>query len=391
MTTKELQEDFVERIQRVVLRPASGIHEPNITMDEVLEVEKCVRSGDVSTISPKVHELESLLSECTGAKHVVATSSGTSALHLALLAVGASPDTEILVPPLTYVATVNAVRYCGAEPHFVDIEDESFAIDPEKLREYLRTKGVWRNGKFVNRTSGRRFSALVPVYVFGLVLRSKEIIQVAQEFDIPVVADAAEALGSFEGNSHAGTDFAGGVLSFNGNKIVTTGGGGAVITDNPQVALLARHLGSVARRQSDIRHDHDQVGFNYKMPGINAALGIAQLTRLTELLQRKRELHVRYGRAFDGCEYFRLVAERDGTRSNFWLNTVVLQDLPASQLTTFIESAQSKGIPTRAAWKLISDLDMYDRSPRAPLTCASSIAPRILNLPSSPSLVDALE
>lgn len=382
----ELGVDFVSKLRQVLPDSDFGLHDPFLTETDFENVQKCLASGLVSTVSPAVTEFEGSLARVTGSAHIIATSSGTAALHLALMSVGVEPSNEVIVPAMTFVATANAVKYCGAEPHFVDVEENSLGIDPDKLRDHLRQIAKSVGGRCINRRTGKRIAALVPVHVFGLAPRMADLYAVSEEFGIPLVEDAAAALGSQIADRAAGTTGVVSAISFNGNKIVSTGGGGAAITDNEDLAREIRFRASVAREERNGRVVYESLGYNYRMPGINAALGLGQVQRLGQLVSLKRKVHAAYSVAFKSCDYLRVLQERTGTSSNYWLTSVVLTSGNSSSLETLLKAASSEGIAIRPAWNLLSKSKAYAHTPRSSLNVCESLEGRILSLPSGPRL-----
>jgi perosamine synthetase len=345
-------------------------------------------SGFVSSIGEFVTRFENELSSFTGANGVVAVVNGTAALELALHVAGVEPGDEVVIPPLSFVATANAVSHVGATPRFCDIETSSFGMDPAQLRKDLsENTSADARGARRDLHNGRRIAAIVPVHVFGHPCRATELVAIAAEFGIPLVEDAAEALGSFEGARHCGTIGRLGILSFNGNKVITTGGGGAILCSDPATAKRVRHLATTAKLPHPWRFDHDEVGFNHRMPNLNAALGCAQLARLPTLLERKRQLAEAYATAFADSPCFTFVPAPSATTSNHWLATVRLREpRPISDLEEVLTAAHSAGYLCRPAWTLLNHLPMFARYSAGALAVAEREAPRLLNLPSGPKL-----
>ena len=368
-----------------VQRPVP-LHEPEITGDEERLVAECLKSGWVSSVGSFVGKFENQLCEMTGAKHAVAMASGTSALQLALYAVGVAPGDEVIVPALSFVATANAVSHCGATPHFVDSTESDLGIDAQQLRQHLSTIAQHRDGSTINKLTGRRLRAVVPVHVLGLAAAIHDIITVAHEFDLPVVEDAAEAVGTSIDSQHAGTFGVAGMLSFNGNKIITTGNGGAILTDDESLARRLRHISSTAKQAHAWRYDHDELGWNYRLPNLNAALGCAQLARITSLLERKQHLHERYRDRLTGSKSLRLISARSGTTSNYWLNAVSIPGLSLDEREQVLSDCHEQGFLCRPMWTLLSSLPMYQSSPRSSLETAQVIERQTICLPSGPRL-----
>jgi len=374
---------IIDTIRSVVGPGDIGLHEPNIGDRERQAVDDCLRSGYVSSVGQWVVDFEKLLAEVTGAKYAVAMSNGTSALHIALVASGVKPGDEVLVPAMSFVATASAVRHLGAIPHFVDISANTLGVDPDALQSYLSSSTQKTPQGLKNPETGNSISAIIPMHCFGHPVDMPRLLEVAEEFSLAVIEDAAEGLGSFLNGGHVGTFGRAGVFSFNGNKIVTTGGGGAVITDDEELARRSRHLSTTAKLPHRWEFDHDEVGFNYRMPNINAALGVAQLERLDSFVSNKRLLAGLYHQAFSGFEGASIVEEPAGSRSNYWLNTLLLMDKSPHVRENILDTAHRQGLFLRPAWKLLPRLSPYKTHPRGPLTVASDIEPRIISLPSS--------
>lgn len=376
------------RLRRVLGEPQAALplHAPCLHGREGEYVAECIATGWVSSVGGFVDRFEHELANFTGAKKAVAMVNGTCALHLALLLGGVRYNDEVLVPALSFVATANAVVHTGAVPHFVDSEVATMGMDPDKLAEHLATVAELRDDGCYNRITGRRIVAVVPMHAFGHPVRLAELVTVAERHRLVMIEDAAESLGSRYCQKHTGLFGRLGVLSFNGNKIVTTGGGGAIITDDQTLADRAKHLSTTAKRSHPWEFCHDEVGFNYRMPNLNAALGCAQLERLPDFLKRKRQLAESYRLAFDGLSEAEFISEPKHTYSNYWLCTLLLAEAVAPRLDNILQATHSAGFLTRPAWKLLSDLPMFQDKPRGDLSTASSLADRLINLPSSPVL-----
>ena len=365
---------------------AVALHEPRFAGNEWTYLKECLDSTFVSSVGPFVDRFEAELAAYTGARYAVAVVNGTAALHIALRLAGVQQGDEVLVPALTFVATPNAISYCGAVPHFVDSEQHTLGIDPRALREYLQITTEVHNKQCVNRASGRVIRALVPMHTFGHPVDIDGVLAVAADFQLALVEDAAESLGSTVRGRHTGTFGMMGTLSFNGNKTITTGGGGAIISNDPELARRAKHLTTTAKMPHRWEFKHDEIGYNYRLPNLNAALGCAQLEQLPGLLQAKRRLFDRYAAAFAHVSAVRLVAEPKGSHSNYWLQTLLLDDSVARQRDSILEATNEAGLMTRPAWTLMHRLAPYRTSPRMELSCAESLARRLINLPSSAQL-----
>lgn len=378
-----LADRVVAGIRRAVGPAPAVLHEPVFTGNEWRYVKDCLDSTFVSSVGKYVDRFEADLCRLTGARHAVAVVNGTAALHVALRVAGVMPGDEALVPALTFVATANAVSHCGAIPHFVDSEEQSLGIDVPKLREYLSTETEKRNGLCISRRSGRIIRAIVPMHTFGHPSGLDGLLAVAHDFGLALVEDAAEALGSYYGGRHAGTFGLLGTLSFNGNKIVTTGGGGAVLTNDAELARRVKHLTTTAKLPHAWEYRHDEVAYNYRMPNLNAALGCAQLETLDAFVTSKRDLFLKYCAAFDAVSGASVVAEPAGCHSNYWLQALLLDTGYAGQRDVLLRMTNEAGFMTRPAWILMHHLVPYAACPRMDLSTAESLAMRLINLPSS--------
>lgn len=366
-------------------RPVS-LHEPQFFGKEWIYVKECLDDGWVSSAGPFVERFENALAARCGTSAAVATVNGTSALHLALHISGVRPNDEVIVPTLTFVATASAVTYCGAVPHFVDSDVQSLGIDAAALERYLRRTVDVEGGVAVNRETGRVVRACVPVHVFGHPVDMVALGQLCGDLNIALIEDATEALGSrYRGRPCGGLSRIG-VLSFNGNKIVTTGGGGAIVTNDKDLAARAKHLSTTAKLPHPWAFHHDETAWNYRLPNINAALGLAQLEQLDTFVTAKRRLAARYAEAFAGVVAVRFVKESPDTESIYWLNAILLDDDSAADRDAVLKASHAAGFLTRPAWEPMHTLPMFRNAPRADTATAESIQRRLVNLPSSARL-----
>ena len=381
-----LSRSVLEAVREAVGPGPCVLHEPRFAGNETKYLNECIDSTFVSSVGPFVDRFENDLARYTGARHAIATVNGTAALHVALLLAGVEPSDEVLIPTLSFVATANAVRYCGAVPHFVDSDERTLGMDPVALRSWLQETTDMRSGVTVNRLSGRRIRALVPMHTFGHPSDLDDLLTTAADFNLVVVEDAAESLGSRYHGQHTGTFGLLGILSFNGNKTITTGGGGAILTNDPELARRAKYLTTTAKVPHRWDFVHDEVGFNYRMPNLNAALGCSQLEQLPGFLASKRRLLGRYLDAFKGVPGARIFEEPQGSTSNYWLQTLLLEHADTVQRDSIIKETNESGFMTRPAWTLLHRLPPYADCPRAPLPIAESLEGRIISLPSSAGL-----
>ncbi|MEM9293657.1 MAG: LegC family aminotransferase [Acidobacteriota bacterium] len=363
-----------------------GLQDPRFDGNERRYVLECLETTYVSSSGPFVTRFEEALAEATGAKKVLATVNGTAALHLGLKLLGVQPGDEVLVPTLTFVATANAVTYCGAIPHFIDSESLTLGADPGRLRRYLEAIGRMEGGVCVNRQTGRAIRALMPMHTFGHPVDMAPLLAVASDFRLEILEDAANGLGTLYHGRHVGTFGRAAVLSFNGNKIITTGGGGALLTMDPELAQRARHLATTAKRPHRWAYWHDEVAHNYRMPNLNAALGLAQVEQLPDLLTRKRELAQRYLDAFESVPGVSVFSEPAFARSNYWLSVLLLDRADEGARDALLEGAYDRGLGARPAWELLHRLPMYRQCPRMDLSTAEDLHARLINLPSGSGL-----
>jgi perosamine synthetase len=363
-----------------------ALHEPVFEGNEWAYVKECIDTRWVSSAGKYVDRFETDLAAYTGARRAVAVVNGTAALHVALLLAGVERGDEVLVPTLTFVATANAVAYCGAINHFVDSDEQSLGLDPHKLSDYLAEIAVVEGGTCRNRQTGRVLRAVVPMHTFGHPVDLDPLAAVCERYGIVMVEDAAESLGSYYKGRHTGRWGRFGTLSFNGNKVITTGGGGAILTDDDDLADRAKHLTTTGKRPHRWAYEHDAVAYNYRLPNINAALGCAQLEQLDGFLARKRRLAERYAESFAGIDGVRFMTEPPFGRSNYWLNAILLDEDCSGDRNRLLDAANDDGILARPAWTLMSNLPMYEACPRMDLSVAESIERRLVNIPSSASL-----
>ena len=368
--------------------PFIPLHEPEFRGTESKYVLDCIATGWVSSVGSYVTRFEEQLAQLFAVEHAIATSTGTAALHVCLLLAGVEAGDEVLTPTLTFVATANAVSYTGATPHFVEAERTSMGVDATKLDSYLSQSTERRGGVTYNRSTGRPIRALIVTHIFGHPANLDALGTVAQKFGIVLVEDAAESIGSLYNDvptAHHGRVAA---VSFNGNKTVTTGGGGAILTRDADLAARAKHLTTTARIPDRWGYAHDEVGFNYRLPNLNAALGCAQLESLSGMLARKRELALHYASAFapvHGVEFFE---EPPKTKSNYWLNAILLDAEFKSVRDALLAALNDAGYMARPIWTLMHRLPMYASCPRMEVDIAEILEASVINLPSSARLAE---
>ncbi len=378
----------LQQVLNTIQNQVIPLHEPFFFKNEWEYIKECLDTGWVSSAGKFVEIFELRLAEYTGTKYAVATVNGTAALHVCLKLVDVQPNDEVLIPALTFVATANAVTYCNAIPHFVDSNEATLGLCPEKLKSYLKDIADLQGKQCVNRFTQRRVKAVVPMHTFGHPVDLDPLLEVCNQYHLELVEDAAESLGSFYKGKHTGNWGAASALSFNGNKILTTGGGGAIITNDEEIAKLAKHLTTTAKIPHRWEYVHDQIGYNYRLPNINAALGCAQLEQLPWFLAQKRTLAEKYQEAFEHVEGIRFFTEPGFATSNYWLNVLILDKYYMSERNNLLQLTNDQGIMTRPAWNLLHHLPMFADCPRMELEVAESLQQSLINLPSSVNLID---
>ncbi len=369
--------DFIRSIYGEGFIP---LHRPIFEGNERKYLVECIDSNFVSSVGRKVVEFEKYVADFTGAKFAIATVNGTAALQVSLQLVGVRQNDEVITQALTFIATCNAIHYIGAHPVFVDVDLDTMGLSPNALRDFLKEYAEIRDGYTINKTTGRRISACIPMHTFGIPCKIEEIRKVCDEWSIVLVEDMAESLGSYVGKSHTGTFGKIAALSFNGNKIITTGGGGIIITNDEELALRAKHIVTTAKVPHSYEFVHDEIGYNYRLPNLNAALGCAQMERLSEMLVIKADIAERYANFFAsiGINFY---YSPIGSAPNYWLNTIIFET--AEERNDFLDFTNSQEVMTRPIWRLMSKLTMYDHCQRDSLRNSFWLEERVVNIPSS--------
>jgi len=360
------------------------LHQPQFLSNEKKYLLEAIDSTYVSSIGEFVIRFENAIAEYVGVQHAIATVNGTAALHMALKLVGVNNSDKVITQSLTFAATTNAIHYCNAEPVFIDVEKETMSLSPQKLEEYLVTNCEMRDDGFCwHIKSEKKITACLPMHTFGFPAEIDRLQVICDEYNINLVEDAAESLGSFHNKKHTGSFGLVSALSFNGNKIVTTGGGGMIITDNNKLAKMARHITTTAKVINQWSWEHDQIGYNYRMPNLNAALGMGQIEILDKYLISKRDIAEQYSSWFKNSplEFF---SERLESRANYWLNTVIAENLEMRDL--FLKETNENGIHARAAWKPSHQLAFNQSYETTDLSNTNWLFERIVNIPSTPIL-----
>lgn len=356
------------------------LHEPRFLGNEKRYLADCIDTTFVSSVGPYVDRFEAMMCDITGAKAAIATVNGTAALHMTLILAGVTDGDEVITQPLSFVATCNAIAYQRAHPVFVDVDRDTLSLSPDSLRAYLEQNAELKDNACHNRKSGRRIKAVVPMHTFGLPGRVEALHDICAEWNIVLIEDAAESIGSWIGSRHSGTFGALGAFSFNGNKTVTSGGGGCIITNDADLARRAKHLTTTAKVPHAWDFQHDEVGYNYRLPNLNAALACAQLEQLPGFLENKRETAARYAR-YCGANGIAFMAELSGTTSNYWLNSI--QTGSRQERDAVLAHGHAAGVMLRPAWTLMPELPAFADEHAGPLDNAYDLADRLITLPSS--------
>lgn len=356
------------------------LHAPVFAGNEKKYVLDTIESTFVSSVGKFVDKFEELIREYTGAKYAIATTNGTSALHMALMLAGVKQGDLVITQPLSFIATCNAISYIGAEPLFVDIDKETLGLSPEVLKGFLKETVEIKNGQSIHKNTGRRIAACVPMHTFGHPAKIDELVDICQQYNINLVEDAAESLGSIYKSQQTGTFGLLGTYSFNGNKTITCGGGGMIVTNDDHLGKLAKHLTTQAKVPHRWDFVHDHIGYNYRLPNLNAAIACAQMEQLDAFIANKRELAENYYNFFEKQD-IQFISEPNNSRSNYWLNAVLLKNREERDL--FLNYSNDKGVMTRPVWELMNRLPMFDKAITSDISNAEWIADRLVNIPSS--------
>lgn len=358
-----------------------ALHEPKFAGNEKKYLNECIDSTYVSSVGKFVDKFEEEFASYVGSKYAVATVNGTSSLHIALILAGAERGDEVITQALTFVATTNAISYIGAKPIFLDVDLDTLGLSPKSLKKFLEINCELKDSVCVNTKTKKIIKACVPMHTFGHPCRIDEIKKICDEWNIKLVEDSAESLGSYYKNKHTGTFGKLGVFSFNGNKIITSGGGGVIVTDDKELAKRAKHLTTTAKIPHPYEFEHDEVGYNYRMPNLNAALLCAQLEQVASFLKNKRELASEYKKFFQDFDDIEFVKETADSKSNYWLNAIVFKN--KEQRDEFLELSNKNNVMSRPIWKLMSELEMFKECQNDGLKNSKYFSERVVNLPSS--------
>ena len=357
------------------------LHEPKFIGNEKKYLNDCIDSTFVSSVGKYVDIFEEQFAKKVGSSFAVATVNGTSALHISLILAGITKDDEVITQPLTFVATCNSISYVGAKPVFIDVDEDTFGMSPHSLRVFLKDNCELQDNKCINKTTGKIIKACLPMHTFGHPCRIEEIKTICDKYNIALVEDSSESLESYYKNKHTGTYGLLGVFSFNGNKIITSGGGGVIVTDNKELAKKAKHLTTTAKIPHPFEYKHDQIGYNYRMPNLNAALLVAQLEQLDVFINLKRKLAYKYEEFFKLIDGFDFIKEPKNSKSNYWLQSIIVKD--REKRDDFLEFTNKNGVMTRPVWSLMNKLDMFKGCQCEDLNNSTYLEQRVVNIPSS--------
>lgn len=376
--------EITNSLKKVFKNKSKRLHDPLFVGNENKYLKDCIKTSYVSYVGKYVNIFEKKISSYTKSKYTVATSSGTSALHLVLRYFNLGAKDEVIMPTSTYVATASAVKYCNAQPNFVDIENENLGICPKKLEIYLKKRTKKIGKYYFNKKTKKRIKALIVVHLYGFPSKILEIKKICKKFNIILIEDAAEALGSFYKKKHLGTFSSAGVLSFNGNKTITCGGGGAIITSSKKMANKLKNLSVHAKKSDSSDHIHDDIGYNYRMTNLSAAVGCAQLENLKKILKAKRENFKKYSKIFKKNNLIKILKEPSSSIANYWLIIGLLKN-PKNK-KKFIKNFKKMGFGVRSTWRPLHTLKIFKNCPRDNMENANLFFKKALNFPSSPTI-----
>ena len=377
----------IKLLQNLLGKGSHPLHEPSMGKEEISLVSNTIKKNFVSTKGIYVKKFEDRVQRYTKSKYAISTINGTNAIFIALKVLGVKPNDEVLVPSLTFIGTVNAISYLGAKPHFVDSNIQDFGIDCKKLENYLTKISIIKKNRIINKKTGKIIKAIIPVHVFGHPCDIENIIRISNKFKLSIVEDAAECVGSFYKKKHLGTFGDLGCLSFNGNKIITTGGGGAILSKSKKLNDKIRHLITTAKVNHKWEYIHDKIGYNLRLPSLNAALGIAQIKKINKFLKSKRKLFFEYSKIFKNIDGVKIFKEKKNSRSNYWLQTLIFEKNFNHIKNKLIKAGYQKKIYMRPVWRLISELKPYRNCQKMDLSGAKNIYKNVINLPSSSKLL----
>ena len=389
----KLANSYIQKITKIVKKIKKKdkypLHEPLLDESDIFQLKKCIKSTYISTVSKYVQLFEKNISRFTKSKYTVATNTGTAAIEIALRSIGVKKNDEVLIPNLNYIASANCTLQVGAIPHFVDIDKNNLGININKLDSYLKKISYIKNKKLINKKTKRTIRAIVPTHIFGNACEIKKIVKISKKFKLKVIEDSSEALGSFFDGKHLGTIGDIGILSFNGNKIISTGAGGALITNNKQIYKKAMLLSKISRKNKSYwEYDYSELGYNYRMSGINAALGISQLKKIKKILKNKIIINKFYNNNFSKFDNIKLIQQTKKSKWNFWLNNIVIRNISLGMRNKIIVGLNKNNILARPVWKLMHKIDHLKKFPKMQIENSIMLEKSLISLPSSPSLLN---
>ena len=381
-----IKNKILKTVKNLIKKKSKKLHEPIFEGNEKKYLIKCIDSGYVSYKGEFVNKFERKISNYTNSKFAIATMNGTSSLHLLLKIFKIDSKHEVILPSISFVAAANSIIYCNAMPNFVDSEINTLGIDPVKLRNYLLRNTKIKNKPCINKKTGKIIKVVIAVHVLGIPCQIIKLKKVCKEFNLILIEDAAGAIGSFYKKKHLGLFGDAGIISFNGNKTITCGGGGVILTNNKKIATSAKHLSTTAKVKNTWEYIHDEVGYNYRMTNVNAAIGYAQLMNISNILKSKRKNYLAYKNKLGNEKLFTVFDEPEQSKSNYWLVTLLLKKPNAKLRNEIINHLHKNGYEARPIWKPIHKLSMFKKSPKDNLSMTEKIYNSVINLPSSPAL-----
>ena len=387
-SSKEISSDIIKVIRKFTKKKNVPLHEPTIRNLDLSQVKKNLLSTQVSTSSSDTIKFENSISKFTNSRYSVAIINGTSSLQLAIKVLDIKDNDEVFIPSLNYVASSNATLYCGAIPHYIDIELENFGVDVKKLEKYILKNCIYKKKKLINKKTKRPITAIIPTHIFGTACNIDQILKISKKYNLKVIEDAAEGFGSFYKKKHLGTFGHVGVLSFNGNKIITTGGGGAILTQNKKYYTKALKLAKIAKKEKNFwDYDYSELGYNFRLPGINASLGLSQIKNINDLLKKKKKIFNKMKSLFKKNNNYSLVVQQNNPESNNWLNNIYIFNSNYSLRNKIINTMLKQGISVRPVWKLMHKIKYLSIYPKMNLENSIKAEKSLISIPSSPSLI----
>ena len=382
-----VSKELIQILKKVCGNKNRALHEPSFFGNEVDEISKCIKSTYVSTKSNYINKFEEKIKKITKAKYAVATVNCTAALHMGLLSLDLKPNDEVLIPSFNFVAAANAISYCGGTPNFIEIDEETLGVDPKKLEDYLNKHFKIKLNKCINNKTNKFVKGIIVPHIFGHPAKIREISKISKKYKLFLIEDAAESLGSYYEKKHTGTFGDLGVISFNGNKIITTGGGGVVITNKKNIYKKILNLVELSKKKHPWKFDYNGIGYNLKMPGLNAALGLAQIKNIKKIIKYKKKLFEKYSSEISKSKSFEIIKEPKKSKSNFWLQNIKLKKKFSKYINIILKITNQEGYNTRSAWTLLHLQKHFKNCPKSNLKVSIDLHKRIISLPSSTNIL----